>query len=191
MRTTSYEQLDSMFLDRWSPRAFSDDQLTQEQIHALFEAARWSPSCFNAQPWRFVYATQGTDAFNPFVDVLAEGNQVWARHAPLLVYAFSYNVFDHNGKPNRWAEFDTGAAWMALTLQANKMGLHTHAMGGFDTEGAYEICNVDSNTHTALCAIAVGKMGDKGKLPDDIAEREVPSDRNDLNSMAFKNSMRS
>lgn len=132
---------------------------------------------------------QNSTRFDQFLNGLVEGNQVWAKHAPLLVYAFSYNIFEHNGSPNRWAEFDTGAAWMSLALQASKLGPHTHAMGGFDEAGAYELCGVDSETHTALCAIAIGKMGDKGNLPDEVAVNEVPSDRNDLNTMAFPDTM--
>ncbi len=181
-RTTSLEKLDPQFTDRWSPRAFLSEAISQENIDTIFEAARWSPSCFNAQPWRFVYATGG-DAKEALLSALAEGNLSWAKEAPVIAYAFSYNVFDHNGKPNRWAEFDTGAAWMALSLQANKLGYHTHAMGGFDADKAFEVCNVDPETHTALCGIVIGKIADASQLPEELQEREEPSNREPLDSI--------
>ena len=107
MRKTDNKKLDNMFIARWSPRAFLSDSIAEEDMETLFEAARWSPSCFNEQPWRFVYAHKEGD-LKKFRAVLGEGNQVWANKAPLLVIAFSRRTFAQNGKPNRWADFDTG-----------------------------------------------------------------------------------
>lgn len=183
MRTTTAKLLDQYFIERWSPRSFLSDPIADDELEAIFEAARWSPSCFNAQPWRFVYATDGTAKEN-MLNALVEGNRTWARHAPVIAYAFSYNQFDHNNKPNRWAEFDTGAAWMSLTLQANQLGYHTHAMGGFDIEKAFEACGMDSSQHTALCGIAIGKMGPPDQLDEEAKKRETPSDRDPLNKIS-------
>ena len=116
MRKTEYKKLDPMFIKRWSPRAFLTDPIADEDIKTIFEAARWSMSCFNEQPWCFVYARKPDDLVK-FREVLTESNQAWANKAPLLAFVFSKKYFSHNDKPNRYADFDTGAAWMALTLQ--------------------------------------------------------------------------
>jgi nitroreductase len=97
-RKTDYKKLDNMFIERWSPRAFLPDPVENEDIKTIFEAARWSQSCFNEQPWRFVYAQQPGD-LQKFQSALTEGNQVWANHAPLLAFAFSKKHFSHNEKP--------------------------------------------------------------------------------------------
>lgn len=185
MRETRLNNLDSRFIDRWSPRAFLSDTIPDEDIATIFEAARWSPSCFNAQPWRFVYATNGEHK-TALLDALVEANREWAQRAPLIAYAFSYDVFDHNGKSNRWATFDTGAAWMSLTLQANQLGYHTHAMGGFDESMAFKACDIDPDTHTALCGLVIGKIGPGDLLDEATREREHPSDRNALDNMLIR-----
>lgn len=155
MRKTDNKKLDNIFIERWSPRAFAPQPIADEDIDTMFEAARWSPSCFNEQPWRFVFAKH-PDELKKFQSALAESNQPWATKAPLLAFAFSKKRFTHNDKPNRWADFDVGAAWMALTLQAHKLGLHTHAMGGFDTDKAFNVTRMDSDEYNVICAIAVG-----------------------------------
>jgi nitroreductase len=189
MRTADYAKLDNMFIERWSPRAFLPDSIAEEDIKTLFEATRWSPSCFNEQPWRFVYAHKPSD-LEKFRSVLKESNQVWANHAPLLVIAFSHKLFAHNGAPNRWADFDSGAAWMALTLQANRLGLRTHGIGGFDQSKAYEVTGVDPELHKAICMIAIGKKAEAKTLPDELQAREAPSDRKALDEIAFEGSMK-
>lgn len=188
MRTTEQSKLDHQFIERWSPRAFSSDPIAEEDIQTLFEAARWAPSCFNEQPWRFVYASQPND-LEKFRTVLAEGNQVWANSAPLLVLIFSKNNFTQNGKPNRWANFDTGAAWMSLALQAHQLGLFTHAMGGFDADKALAVTGLNPDEYSAVCAVTVGKLGDTNELPEALKERESPSERVALNAILFEGSV--
>lgn len=183
MRTSRLARLDPMFLERWSPRAFLPDSLTEEEVVTLFEAARWSPSCRNEQPWRFVYARSAEDRAR-FLTALVEANRIWAAHAPLLVLAFASNRFSHNGHPNPWGSFDTGAAWMALALQAGRLGLRCHAMGGFDATLAYEVAGVDPEHFTALCAIAIGRQGPPSQLPEELREREQPSGRKGLEEIA-------
>ena len=185
MRSTTHADLDSRFIDRWSPRAFLSEAIPEDHIQTIFEAARWSPSCYNAQPWRFVYATEGGQK-ESLLSPLMEANHVWAQHAPLIAYAFSYDIFDHNGKPNRWSAFDTGSAWMSLTLQANQLGYHTHGMGGFDEQKAYEVCDIDPETHTALCAIVMGKIGPKDMLDEKGQAGEYPSEREPLERMLIR-----
>lgn len=182
MRNTSHSSLNKIFIERWSPRAFTPDKIEHEDLMTIFEAARWSPSCFNEQPWRFVYATSDSDLAR-FQAVLADANKTWASSAPVLIMVFSKKHFNRNDKDNRWADFDTGAAWMALTLQANALGLHTHAMGGFDKDAAFEVASVDPDKYNALCVIALGKLADVSTLPEDLQAKETPSERNTLDDM--------
>lgn len=121
--------VDAVFLDRWSPRSFRPDPLRPEQIQSLFEAARWAPSASNEQPWLFVYAVTAEDRAR-FAEGLVEWNRRWAPSAPLLGYILARTNLLKGNKPNTTAHFDTGAAWMSLALQARRLGLHAHAMGG-------------------------------------------------------------
>jgi len=168
--------IDSMFIDRWSPRAFEPIPLTQTQIDSLFEAARWAPSCFNEQPWLFLYAAGETDRAR-FMPALVEKNQAWVKNASLLIYLLCRRNFSHNDQANRHAPFDAGAAWMSLALQARKLGLYAHAMAGFNREKAYEILKVHAKEYDIMAAIAVGYRAEPGSLPEPVAAAEKPSDR--------------
>lgn len=185
MRKTDCKKLDNMFIERWSPRAFLPDPIADEDIKTIFEAARWSPSCFNEQPWRFVYACQPED-LGRFRPVLVESNQIWADKAPLLVLVFSKKSFARNDKPNHWADFDAGAAWMALSLQANKLGLHTHGMAGFDSDKAFAVTGMNSNEFNVICAVAIGKQGDANTLPENLKSGELPNDRMPIDEIIFE-----
>ena len=188
MRKSDSKELDSMFLERWSPRAFSSDTISDEHLNTLFEAARWSPSCFNEQPWHYVYAKSESDLAR-FQSILVDANKVWASSAPVLVIAFNRKQFAHNNKPNRWAEFDSGAAWMSLALQANKLGLHCHGMGGFDLDKAYEVANVDAEQYNVICVIAIGKMTSAEGLPANLKEKESPNDRKPITEFISEGKM--
>ena len=120
---------------RWSPRAIAPDQpVSKKQTTALLEAARWAPSCFGDQPWRVIVFDQSTDkeAWTKAFDCLAEGNQVWVKNAPVILAVVASSKFQHNAKPNRWAQYDTGAAAENLCLEATNQNLVAHQMGGFD-----------------------------------------------------------
>ncbi|MEJ2470739.1 MAG: nitroreductase family protein [Desulfuromonadales bacterium] len=169
-------EVDSMFVDRWSPRAFKPGPLSKEQIDSLFEAARWAPSCFNEQPWLFVYAAQEADR-QRLLSALVESNQVWAKQASLLIFLLCRRCFEKSGKENRHAPFDAGAAWMALALQARKLGLHAHAMAGFSREKAYPILQVSAEDYDIMAAIAVGYRTDPESLPETLAAKEKPNQR--------------
>lgn len=176
---------EDLFVQRWSPRAFSSRPIADETLAGLFEAARWSPSCYNAQPWLYVYAdSPGQQA--RFVEALVPGNQTWAKSAPVLAFLFARKRFEHNNRDNRWAGFDAGASWMALALQARLAGLYTHGMAGFDPDKAYEACNVNPEEYDVMAAIAIGYMGDPDNLPEQVAAREKPSDRKPLPEVARK-----
>lgn len=183
MRESNSQKLDSQFLDRWSPRSFQDTPVDSEDVQTLFEAARWAPSCFNEQPWHFVYGTKAS-ARERLAGVLVDSNRAWASKAPMLVAVFSKRSFERNGKPNRWADFDTGSAWMSFTLQAEKLGLSCHAMGGFDPDKAYAVTGLDPERFNAICMVAVGKKGEVSALPPELREKEQPSERKQLSSIA-------
>jgi nitroreductase len=171
--------IDSMFIERWSPRAFSTRPLSDQMVRSLFEAARWAPSCSNEQPWLFAYAVSESGRAK-IADLLVAQNQVWAAKAPLLMVVFARRNFAHNGKPNAWHSFDAGAAWMSLALQAHKLGLFAHAMGGFDVDRSYAALGLDKETHAAIAAIAVGYYGAPAELPAPLQAREVPGPRSPM-----------
>ncbi len=175
--------VDSMFLDRWSPRAFDPQPLTPAEIASLFEAARWTPSCYNEQPWLFLYAVTETDRAR-FLEALAAGNQVWAQRAPMLLFVLCRLTFAHNGKQNRHAPFDAGAAWMALALQARKLGLHAHAMAGFSRDKAFEILKVPREEYDIMAAVAVGRRAAPEVLPESVADKESPNERKPPDAVA-------
>jgi nitroreductase len=175
--------VDAQFIDRWSPRAFTATPLTDEQLAALFEAARWAPSCYNEQPWQFIYAVTAADRAR-FAEALVPANQVWATRAPLLLFVLCRRRFRHNGQDNRHAPFDAGAAWMSLALQARKLGLHAHAMAGFSRQKACEILGVPEEEYDIMAAVAVGHHGDASELPEDVAAREQPNERKPLAEVA-------
>lgn len=175
--------VDSQFVDRWSPRAFADTPLSGEQLASLFEAARWAPSCNNDQPWLFVYALTAVDRAR-FAETLVPANQVWAVRAPMLMFVLCRRHFRHNGKDNRHAPFDAGAAWMSLALQARKLGLHAHAMAGFSRPKAYAILGVPQEDYDIMAAVAVGRRGDPAVLPEEVAARELPNARMPLAEVA-------
>lgn len=177
--------VDPAFPDRWSPRAFAEDPLDEAQVAALFEAARWAPSSGNEQPWLFVYARQAADR-ERFVDLLSAGNRHWAGRAPLLVFLAARRGFARKEGPNRHAAFDAGAAWMSLALQARRLGLHAHAMGGFDPERVYTELGLDPARHEVLVAIAVGRRAGADILPPDLQAREHPKGRRPTSSFAFE-----
>jgi nitroreductase len=155
---------------RWSPCAFDPARpVTRAQITALIEAARWAPSCFGDEPWRFLVWNRATDeaGWRRAYDCLSPGNQAWVKNVPLLFAAIASPVFDHNGKPNRWAQYDTGAASENLVLQAVALGLAAHQMGGFDAERLRAEFGIPE-TCTPMAMIAVGYQA----APDLLAEEQ-------------------
>ncbi|TAE60803.1 MAG: nitroreductase [Nostocales cyanobacterium] len=158
--------------DRWSPLAFSSKPITPETISSLLEVARWTASCYNEQPWRFIIATQeNTAEFNKLLSCIVEANQVWAKNAPVLMISVAKLNFDQNGKPNRHAAYDLGAAVCSLTTQATSLGLFVHQMGGFDVAKTKELYNIPED-YEPMTAIAIGYAGDPQSLPPQYQQRE-------------------
>jgi nitroreductase len=165
-----------MFVARWSRRAFADRPVDADTVAQLFEAARWAPSCFNEQPWLFVYASAPAD-LERFRPLLNDKNRAWADAAPVLAFAFARRHFTKDPRPNRWAQFDTGAAWMSLALQAELLGLSAHGMGGIHADAVYEALGVPEDRFEVICGVALGYPGDPATLSPDQREREEPSTR--------------
>jgi nitroreductase len=165
-----------LFLHRWSPRAMSGEPLTELELLTLFEAARWAPSTYNEQEWRFLYARRETPQWPVFFDLLMEANQAWCKNAAVLAVVLARKVFTHNGKPNPVHLFDAGSAWENLALQATTMGLVSHGMAGFHFEKARTALHVPE--HFAVAAMfAIGRPGNPADLPPELRERETLSGR--------------
>jgi len=186
---TTQEPIHDMIANRWSPVGFdANKSVTQTQIMSMLEAARWAPSCYGDQPWRFVVGDKNTneEAWQTAFDCIVPGNQKWAKNAPLLMLVCADTQFSHNGKPNRWSGYDTGAAVMSLSLQATSLGLFVHQMGGFDGDAAREAFNIPG--HIDLMAmIAIGYGVDADSLPDDLKQRQLNArSRKGLGELFFK-----
>lgn len=167
--------VDSLFIGRWSPRAMSGQPVADDELMSLFEAARWAPSSYNEQPWRFLYAKRDTPQWDMFFDLLVPFNQEWCKNGAVLVVICSKNESMHGGL-NYTHSFDAGAAWQNLALQGYLRGLIVHGMGGFDHEKArIELQIPDGYTVEAMAVI--GRHGDPKNLPDYMQENESPSDR--------------
>jgi len=181
--------VDRVFIERWSRRAMSGEEMSREELFSLFEAAKWAPSSFNNQPWRFLYAQRNTEHWDRFFDLLAEGNKVWAAKAAALVLLVSKKTSDRDGKPSRTHSFDAGAAWISLALQGTMRGLVVHAMGGFNANKAQQVMRVPEE-YAVEVMIAVGKPGNKDDLPDPLREREKPSGRKSLAEIVMEGAFR-
>ncbi len=157
--------------DRWSPVAFSDRPVKQEVLDALFEAARWAPSSFNAQPWKFMVAQKGDELYPMLFELLYDTNKDWARTAPVLALSMAEMVPPGRTTENRFAFHDTGMAVANLLAQATASGLYVHQMGGYDSEGARKVLNLPEHLEPAAM-IAIGYKGAPTQLPKEIAARE-------------------
>lgn len=154
----------------------SGQPITDEQMLALFEAARWAPSTYNEQEWRFVYARRETEHWDRLFGLLVEANQAWCANAAMLVVIVAKKTFARNGKPNPVHLFDCGSAFENLSLQGTAMGLVVHGMSGFDYDQAPSVLGVPDDCAVAAM-FAVGNPGDPAELPEGMREMEEPSDR--------------
>ena len=168
--------IEAIFLKRWSPRAMSGGLLTDDELMTLFEAARWAPSTYNEQEWRFLYAKQGTEHWPRFFDLLMDANKAWCQRAAVLVVVLSHKIFERNGKSNPVHTLDTGAAFENLALQGAAMDLVIHGMAGFDRDRARTALNVPDD-YAVETMIALGRPGDPADLSPELREREKPSGR--------------
>ena len=177
-----------LFLDRWSPRAFTGEAMAQETLFTLFEAARWAPSAANGQPWRFVYGHRGTEAFARILATLDEGNRRWTPQASVLAVIVSQThrrTSTGEMRPAYTHAFDTGAAWGYLALQARLSGYYAHAMGGIDREKAMADLAIPEGFRVEA-GLAIGRIAPKETLPEDLMKREVPSGRKPVSEFVFE-----
>lgn len=176
--------INPVFVNRWSPRALTTE-MTEEDLKAVFEAARWAPSSYNNQHWRFLYATHEDEEFETFADFLSDFNADWASEAYALVVIVSNETFEYNGEPAQTHSFDTGAAWENLALEAADRDLVAHGMQGFDYDAAREELEVPEG-FTVEAMIAIGGKGDESELDEDY--RVEPNGRKDLDEITTKGS---
>lgn len=172
-----------VFLNRWSPRAYSTKPVSDADLHTVLDAAHWAPSSANDQPWRFIVAKtpEQLAVFHSFIN---EFNLAWVVKAPILILIAS-DKLRANGNPNGAHAFDSGTAWGYLALQASMLGLYAHAMGGYDRVKAREALRLPE--HIDLHAVvSLGFYGDKADLPDSLRERETPSSRRPLHEVIYK-----
>ena len=181
--------INRVFLDRWSPRAFTGETMPEAELATILEAGRWAPSAYNSQPWRFLYARKGTASWETLLGLLVEFNQLWAREAAALIVMVSRETMLPPGAtaeiPSHSHSFDAGAAWANIALQATLSGWHAHAMVGFDMTRSREALNIPAG-YRVEAAIAIGRRGPASLLPEKLAARERPSDRRPLTDLALE-----
>ncbi|RAJ15771.1 nitroreductase family protein [Arenibacter echinorum] len=178
----------ALLKQRYSPRIFKDKKITEQHLHQLFEAVRWAPSSNNQQPWRFLYAEKGSEAYRKIIDNLTDSNKIWAKNAPLLILT-AYKKETEKGKENLHALHDLGIGLGAMTVQAQYMGIAMHHMAGLDYKKAQHIFNIPEDFHI-VTAIALGYYGGElDDLPQKLQEKEISErQRMPQNQFAFKNS---
>lgn len=177
-----------LLAQRWSPRAIDQQQpVSRDMQLSLLEAARWAPSCFGDQPWRYLVWDRfhDQDAWQAAFNCLGDGNKAWVRSTPVLMASFADSVFRRNGMPNRWGQHDTGAASENLALQGWSLGLVVHQMGGFDREKLRAAFDIPEQ-FTPMAMIAIGHPGDPDELPEEKKISELkPRLRVPLAEMAY------
>ncbi len=185
----SEHPIHELISERWSPRAFAELPVEQQNLHSLFEAARWAPSTSNQQPWNFIFATrEDPEAHARFVAALNPGNVVWAQHAPVLILVVA-RLYEYPGKEHA-SFYDVGLATANLVVQAQALGLVTHQMAGFDAQKARELLNIPEG-HQPLAMIALGYPGSPENLPEALREREVaPRVRKQQSEFVFEGQWR-
>lgn len=177
--------INPLILNRWSPRAMTGEDLDNEEIMSLFEAARWAPSSYNNQPWRFIYAKRNTEHWERMFSLLAEGNKSWAKNSGLLVVVITRKNFEFNEKPARTHQFDAGSAWENLALEAFSRGLVAHGMQGFNYDKA-KIDLIIPDDFEVMAMIAIGKKGSRESLPPELQEKEKLTDRKPLKDIIME-----
>ena len=183
-RKPSYP-INPLILNRWSPRSMSGEALDDDEIMSLFEAARWAPSSYNNQPWRFIYAKRNSEHWNRFFNLLMEPNKVWAKNAAILVVVISRKNFEFNEKPAVTHQFDAGSAWENLALEASSRDIVAHGMQGFDYKKAGVDLRIPPNFEV-MAMIAIGKKGPKEILPAELQEKEKLTNRKPLKEIIME-----
>ncbi|MEI8204813.1 MAG: nitroreductase family protein [Bacteroidota bacterium] len=181
---TDYPILETIS-NRWSPRSFREDEIPNEKIRSLFEAARWASSGFNDQPWRYMVGSKGSTSWNNLLDCLVEGNRDWAKKAPFLILVCAETISKTTGKFSTYATFDAGQSLALLCIQATELGLYTHPMAGFHKDKAISLFHLPS-TVEPIVILAVGYKDSPDLLPENLKNLEVsPRQRKNFNEFVF------
>lgn len=171
-KASTNHPIHELLAERWSPYAFASQPVEEADLCALFEAARWAPSSYNEQPWRYIVAAkEDPEQFQQLLSCLNEGNQVWARNAPVLALGVVSLKFTRNGKDNRAAVHDLGLAAGNLVLEATARGLFVHQMIGILPDRAREVYRIPEECE-AWTGLAIGYKGDPANLPERLRERD-------------------
>lgn len=171
---------------RWSARAFADREVSPAILAKVFEAARWAPSSYNEQPWRFLVGTRNTNTYEKIHEALMPFNQAWAGKAPVLILGVAKAKFSHNDSPNGFALFDLGAASGYLVLQAAALGLTAHQMAGYDQAAARALLGIPED-YALGSVIALGYQGEPAALTNAqmLAQEVAPRQRKPLSHFVF------
>lgn len=172
-RVKAGPQIATLLARRWSPRAFDCERpVLRATLEQMLEAARWAPSCFNGQPWRFAVAERdrNPEVWSALLDCLVEGNRIWARAAPVLAVIAASDRFP-DGTANAWSAYDAGAAALAFALQGAALGLAVHQMGGYDRARVAQVLRMPGNC-TPISVAAIGHPGDPAALAPNLRARE-------------------
>lgn len=186
MTRQTHPKVHQVFVDRWSPRAFDESEIPEDDLEAIFAAAALAPSAFNYQPWTFLYARRGDENWDRFLSLLIPFNQSWAKDASVLVFIVSDTKMrkGEDANDNHSHSFDAGAAWAQMALQATALGYHAHAMTGVDFDRARVELGVPDGVRIEA-AVAIGRRAAPERLPEALREREVPSGRKPVREIAF------
>lgn len=179
--------IEALLQRRWSPRAFADRPVAPETLLRLLEAARWSASCTNQQPWYFIVATKDHAAEHArLLSCLRENNQQWAARAPVLMASVAKLTFDANGQPNRYAFHDVGLAVANMIVQATALGVFVHQMAGFYPDKVRELYGVPEGFEP-VAGIVLGYPGEPDLLSEELRQREIaPRVRKSLDTFVFQ-----
>ena len=172
---------------RWSPRAFTEQAVEIEKLGSLIEAARWASSLFNEQPWSFIIARkEDRDSYTQVLSCLVEGNQIWAKRAPVIILTIVKQTFDLDGRPNTHAWHDVGLAVANLVMQATAMGLGVHQLAGIYSDRIRKLFSIPEG-YEPVSALAIGYFGDPDSLPDPLRDKEVASrSRKNLDEFVYE-----
>jgi nitroreductase len=190
-RQSPHAKVHQLFVDRWSPRAFDESAIPDQDLEAIFAAAGLAPSAFNYQPWKFLYARRGDANWERFLSLLIPFNQSWAKDAAVLVFIVSDTKHRQGEEPTDFYShsFDAGAAWAQMALQATSLGYHTHGMTGVDFAKARAELGVPDD-YRIEAAVAIGRRDTPERLPEGLREREVPSGRKPVAEIAIPGNFR-
>ena len=166
---------DEVFVKRWSPRSFLPEVIPDDVLEKIFDAARWSPSTVNEQPWLFYSAGRDSKSFDLYLNCLNEGNRLWAKNAGVIGFLVVRKFFKAKDKVNSLGDFDCGSSWMSLTLQARFLGLYTHGLGGIMREKILKVLSLNPEEFKVIMGFVVGKIDKPEKLSTELREKEIPS----------------